>query len=115
MKRILLSGLLLASPAFCDIFGISDAIYWAQQLGLMTQQLNQARAIYSNAMEYKRMFDQASAFVHNPAQFIASIVVIEQAALNTASVAGVTSQQRAAQLQKIIRAQQEAVRQAERM
>lgn len=115
MKRLVLSGLLLASPAFCDIFGISDAIYWAQQLGLMTQQLNQARAIYSEAMQYKQMFDNASAFVHNPAQFLASIAVIEQAALYTATSAGVTSQQRAAQLQKIIRAQEEAIREAQRI
>jgi hypothetical protein len=113
MKRLVLSGLLLASPAFCDIFGISDAIYWAQQLTMMSQQLNQAREIYANAMQYKQLFDNASAFVHNPAGFLAQTAALSNMALNTANAAGLTTGQRAQRLQQMIRMQQVAMQEAQ--
>src|SRR3954447_16193554 len=115
MKRLLLSGLLLASPAFCDIFGISDAIYWIEQLGLMTQQLSQMREHYANAMQYKQMFDQASAFVHNPAGFLAQTAALSGLALNAANQAGLTTGQRAQRLQQIIRMQQTAMQEVQRI
>jgi hypothetical protein len=109
VRRKLLLGLALASPVFCDIFGISDAIYWTQQLTMMAQQLNQAQQIYSNAMQYKQMFENASAFVHNPAMFLGQVAAMEQMALSTGSSAGFGTSQRIEQLQRMINMQRTAM------
>jgi hypothetical protein len=105
MKRLLIAGLLASSPAWCA-FGFDDAIYWAQQFALMRQQIQQVQQVYGN-------LQQMAAYVRNPAQFLAQSVNLEQIALNTASRAGVTTSQRAAQLQQAIRMQQVAMQEAQ--
>lgn len=110
MKKACLVGLLLAAPAFCQ-FGIGDAVMIVK----LEAQLTELRNILQNAQQYKQLFDNASAFVHNPAQFLAAIGQIEQVALTTAAASGMSTPQRIAQMRQILNMQQIAMQQAQQL
>lgn len=75
--------------------------------------LQQAVALYQQAQAYKQIAENMAAFAHNPAQFMAQLAGVEQIALSTAASAGVTTAQRAAQLQQLILLQQQAMQEAQ--
>lgn len=77
--------------------------------------LNQAVQTYRQVQMYVQLGKDMAAFVHNPAQFLAQLATIEQVALSTAATAGVTTSQRAAQLQELLRLQQRAMQEAQRI
>lgn len=108
MSRLLLSGVFLTVP-----LAAQWTVWDPSNYGINLSNLRQAQQAYQQMQQYKQMFDNASAFMRNPAQFMAQIASVEQMALNTANSAGVSTQQKRDQLQKIIRAQQEAMRQAQ--
>jgi hypothetical protein len=105
-----MTGLLLCSAAQCQ-FGIDTVLMIAR----LESQLTELRSILQNAQQYKQLFDNASAFVHNPAQFLAAVAQIEQVAVNVAASSGVTTQQKIDQLQKIIQMQQVTMREAQQI
>lgn len=101
MKKAFLLGVLLSAPAWCQ-FGLGDAVMIAK----LEAQLTELRSILQNAQQYKQLFDNASAFAHNPGRFLAAVGQIEQVALNTAAASGMSTPQRIDQLRKVIRMQQ---------
>lgn len=110
MRKAILCGILVCSPAWCQ-FGIDTALMVAK----LEAQLAQLRSILQNAQQYKQLFDNASAFAHNPAQFLLAVSQIEQVAVNVAATSGVTTPQKIQQLQKVIQMQQVAMQEAQRL
>lgn len=107
-KRVVLCGFLLCGPAWCQ-FGIDTALMIAR----LEAQLTELRSILQNAQQYKQLFDNASAFVHNPAQFLAAVAQIEQVAVNVAASSGVSTPQKIEQIQKVIQMQRVAMQEAQ--
>jgi hypothetical protein len=77
------------------------------------QHLQQVIQDAEKATEYYQMARNAAAFVHNPAQFLAQTEAIAMVAVGVANTAGITTSQRAAQLQKMIQLQQQAMQEAQ--
>lgn len=108
MKRILLLGVLLVTPAFSQ-FGIGDAVMIAK----LEAQLQQLRNIVQSAKDYKQMFNDAAAFARNPTKFRSLVGQIGEQAIRTAAATGMTTPQRIAVLQQILHMQQLAMQDAQ--
>lgn len=107
MKKLFLP-LILVLPLSAQ-WTTFDPTNWA----VNSKNLQQAIQTYQTMMQYKQMAENMAAFVHNPAMFMGQVAAFEQVALNTANRAGVTTSQRAAQLQQAIRMQQVAMQEAQ--
>jgi hypothetical protein len=103
--------------ALIAVLSLPAAAQWTvwdpTNYGINFSNLEQAIADSEKAVQYYQMVRNATAFVRNPAQFLAQTEAIAMVAVGVANTAGITTSQRAAQLQRMIQLQQQAMQEAQ--
>lgn len=102
------------------LFALIGAPCWAQwtvwdptNYGINLQNLNTSIQAYQSAVAYRQMFQNAAAFLHNPAAFMAATLSVSSATTQILEQGGNRSAAKIQQMQKILAMGQVAMQEAQ--
>lgn len=108
MKRKLITLALLAYPAWCQW-----TVWDPGNYGVNIQNLQQGIRTYQEAVAYKQMFQNASAFLRNPAAFMSAAMGVSNATAVLLQQNGSLSAARIQQMQRVMAMGQVAMQEAQ--